>query len=320
MSVRRTVRSVVEMAFAYLGLSIIPVLSRGTIVRMAGRLGSAGFKLSGKTRRMALANLDLAFGDSLSTEEKKNIARRSFQMLALVLLDLFWFARHTRERILKHVEVDPSSEALRRAKPAIAVSGHFGNWEILGQAVALFDPPFLGIAAHIKNSMADRLLTRLRQGGNQRVAYREGAMREAVGVLNEGGRVGFLLDQNVLPRSGGVFVDFFGLSVPMSSAAERLAVRTGLPVILGFCVPAEAGRYTLYSPPALNPSDFAGREGAMTQAIAGVLEQEIRMRPGCWLWMYKRWKFIPPGAERGKFPFYSRPLAVSERKKKGDRI
>lgn len=313
MSIGRTVRGVGEMALAYLGLSIIPFIPRSAIVRLARRLGDLMFRLSGKTRRIALANIDIVFGDTLSPEEKKNIARQSFKSLCLVLLDLFWFARNTSDRIRKYVVMDASSVIMKSAKPAIAVTGHFGNWEILGQTVALVDPPFLAIAAHLKNSVADRLVTRLRSGGSQRVAYKEGAMREAVNVLKEGGRVGLLLDQNVLPKAGGVFVDFFGLPVPMSSAAERLSKLTGLPIIFGFCVPDDRGYYRLYSPPAIPLAETGTQDGVVTQTIARSLEAEIRRNPGCWLWMYKRWKYISPGTPREKYPFYSRPMIARGR-------
>jgi KDO2-lipid IV(A) lauroyltransferase len=231
-------------------------------------------------------------------------------------MDLFWFARHTNERLTKYVTMTPSSEAMLRAKPAVAVTGHFGNWEILGQAVALVDPPFLAVAAHLKNSSADRLITKLRGGGSQKVAYKEGAMREATNVLDEGGRVGLLLDQNILPRAGGTFVEFFGLPVPMSSAAERLARMKNVPIIFGFCVADDKGYYKLYSPPPMMPSEAGVQDGVITQAIARTLEAEIRRDPGHWLWMYKRWKYVPPGGQIEKYPFYAKPMALRDRSKK----
>jgi len=151
------------------------------------------------------------------------------------------------------------------------------------------------------------------------VAYKEGAAREAVRILKEGGRVGLLLDQNVLPMMGGTFVEFFGLPVPMSSVAERLALRTGLPVIFGFCIPDETGHYRLYSPPAILPAEVGNKEGAITQAVAQTLEDAIRNNPGSWLWMYKRWKFVPPDWPREKYPFYAKQVKMKTRREDGNK-
>lgn len=317
MIVRRRVHGVAGMALAYLlGLAIIPFLARGTIVRLARRLGGIGFRISGKTRRIALANLDLAFGNTISSEEKHRIARQSFQSFALVLIDLFWFARHTDERLAKYVTIAPSAKVALFTKPAIVVTGHFGNWEVFGQTFARIDPPFLAVAAHLKNSGPDRLLTKLRQGGSQKVAYKEGAMRAVIRVLDEGGKVGLVLDQNVLPNSGGMFVDFFGLPVPISSTAEKLSRKKGVPILLGSCMPDDKGFYDLTLPLSIPPPASGERDGTVTQAIARAFEAEIRRNPGQWLWMYKRWKYVRPGGQIEKYPFYAKQMTPSEEGKK----
>jgi len=314
MSFRRIARGVGEATLAYIGLAIIPFLSRRAILRTARCLGALAFRIPDKTRRIAFANIDLAYGSSLSQDEKNGIIKSSYQSFALVLLDLFWFARHTKERIRLYVKLDPSSEGVRDVKPSVSVTGHLGNWEIMGQAIALFDPPLLAVASHLKNSMTDRLLGKLRKGGSQMIAYREGAAREAVRILKEGGRVALLLDQNVAPLMGGRFVSFFGVPVSMSSAVERLAIRTGLPVTFAFCIADEDGRYRIYSPPAIMPGEVEHGEGIITQAVARILEDAIRRNPGSWLWMYKRWKYIPPDWPRDKFPFYAKPVKMKKKR------
>ncbi len=312
-------RGVMETVLAYAGLAIIPFLSRATIVKLSRRLGLLGFKWSAKTRRIAMANLDIAFGNSLTAAEKEAIAKRSYQTLVLAVLDVFWFSRNTDERLRRYVDLDALYASVKDIKPAIAVTGHFGSWEILGQSIALIDPPFLAVAAHIKNPGVDRVLERLRSRGSQRISFREGAMRDVMRILRDGGRVGLLLDQNVLPKDGGVFVDFFGLPVVMSSAAERLSRKTGHRVGFGFCVPDDDGFYRTHVPPPISPADAGAADGQITQRIANVLEEAIRGNPGRWIWMYMRWKYMPPGASREKYPFYARPVELAGRSKRQGR-
>ena len=43
-----------------------------------------------------------------------------------------------------------------------------------------------------------------------------------------------------------------------------------------------------------------------TERCAQAIEAEVRARPELWLWMYKRWKYIPEGEEPDRYPFYAR--------------
>jgi KDO2-lipid IV(A) lauroyltransferase len=310
---RRKTRSLFEIPLMYLGIAIVPLLPRAVVVGLAVIFGEVAFLVSRRTRRISRANLGVAFGDRLTPAEKRRIARASCRSLARVALDLFWFSRWTRKRITKYVAFDSSCDQTFRARPAISVGGHLGNWEMLGQAVALKDPPLLGIAAHLKNSTADSIVSRLRKGGNQQVVYKEGAARASLKMLKTGGRVGLLLDQNVLPSEGGIFVEFFGLKVPMSSVAETLARRTGAPLAFGFCIPDGKGHYTVHSRELLTIEDSPG-EGELTQKIADILQEEVSRNPAYWVWMYKRWKLIPEGESPAGYPYYARPIRPLERR------
>lgn len=307
----RKLRAPFEAAVAYAGSLIIPLLPRRAVISAAGFWGWIGYHLAISSRKIARANVELVFGSSLTAAQKKAMVRRAFRNVTLVILDLFWFSRNTRARVRRYVRFDSSMDVIRPLKPAISVTGHFGNWEILGQAVSYEDPPFLAVAAHVKNSIVDNMVGRLRRESNQQIAFKSGAVRQALRMLLAGGRVGLLLDQNILPREGGIYVDFFGLPVPMSSVAERLALKTGIPIVFSFCIPDGDG-YVCYAPPPILPGSFKPDTGAITRMIAGVLEQEILRHPECWVWMYKRWKHYQPGEKPAGYPFYSKPLPYEE--------
>jgi lauroyl/myristoyl acyltransferase len=50
-------------------------------------------------RRIALANLDCAFGQKYSASEKRRIVRESYQHFAQTMLDLMWSPRLTPGKI-----------------------------------------------------------------------------------------------------------------------------------------------------------------------------------------------------------------------------
>jgi lauroyl/myristoyl acyltransferase len=129
--------------------------------------------------------------------------------------------------------------------------------------------------------------------------------------LRRGEKVGALMDQNTLPREGGVWVDFYGQPVPVAAATAALCLMTGAELVFGFCLPRKDGSYFIRIPSSIPaPQNVDARDEKvqteLTQAIMGKLEEAIRETPGAWLWMYKRWKYIPKGRNRVGFPFYAK--------------
>jgi len=295
-----------EACLVGLALLIIPPLPRPVVVRLSRWLGALGFRLSRRDRRLALANLDVAFGDRLSDAEKTAIARESFRTFALVVLDLFWFQMFSRARLARWVAFDASMDAYFPPGPTVAVTAHFGNWEVMGLATAARGAPPVSVAAPLNNPVVGRLLTRGRRGTGQAVVGKHGAVRALLRALRGGGKVALLIDQNTLPAEGGRFVEFFGLPVPMSAAAARLSRHTQSDILPAFCVPDEGGGYRACALPPYRPAGNDEREA--TQRLAALLEDVIRADPGHWLWMYKRWKYVPPDGVRERYPFYAQPV------------
>jgi Kdo2-lipid IVA lauroyltransferase/acyltransferase len=312
-----------EAAAVALAVPVISRLSRGAVVRLANGLGNSAYRLSRRDRRIALANVDLAFGSSRGAAEKEAIVRGSFRTMALVLLDLLWFQRRTAERVKTWVSFDESYYRHYKAgEPSVVVTAHYGNWEAMGLAGGLAGAPCHSVAMPLKNPIVDKLLLQARRVTGQLVIPRQGAIKALIRALREGGTAAFLNDQNTLPEEGGRFVDFFGLPVPVSDAAEMLARRANARVFFMCTVVDEAGRYRIESePPILPDSSAAAGDAAITQRTTQFLEGRIRSRPELWLWMYKRWKYVPPGADAAKYPFYARAISAerAEGKTSGNR-
>ena len=93
------IRARFEVLGVRLGFVFIPLMPRCTVLALARFVGAGIYTCSGRNRRVGLANLDIAFGDTKPPTEKKKILRRSIQHFTLSLLDLFWFMRHQAERL-----------------------------------------------------------------------------------------------------------------------------------------------------------------------------------------------------------------------------
>lgn len=284
----------------------VPLLPRKAVIGFAYLAGQLAWLVDRRDRRIAMANLDLAFGAMMDRRQKRWIARQSFVTFARVGLDYFWLSRHTRARYERFVMMEDSLRQWIGRGPALAVTAHYGNWEVLGQLAALHGEPPASVAKPVRNPMIDQRINAIREHTGQLIVPREGALKALVRRLKEGGDVALILDQDTKISEGGVFAMFFGVPVPMSSAAAALAVKLAVPIVPVFCRRESGGRYRCYARPALTPDAIKGLSvEEITQRIAGLFEEEVRSDPRQWLWMYKRWKRRMPGFDPSRYPFYA---------------
>ena len=304
MKLRKRIRRVPEALLVLFARAVIPRLSRRGVLRLSRFLGYGAYLLSPTLRRVAAANLDLAFGDTKTAEEKRAINLASFRSFTLVMLDLFWFNRRTLERLDNYLKYDDSFALLFREPPAIILTAHIGNWEIVSVGAGAMGLPMTSIAMPMKNPFADQELNRLREKTGSETAARKGAIRYVIKALRGGRGTALLVDQNTLPEEGGIFVPFFGLPVPVTKATGSLWARTKAKIMVSWCIPDDNGVYTVYSRPPLSAESLASTE-ATALRVTQELEKVIREHPQFWLWSYKRWRFYREIDDSKAYPFYA---------------
>jgi KDO2-lipid IV(A) lauroyltransferase len=266
----------------------------GALVRRVGEgLGLLFYLFDAVHRRIALANLAIAF-PSRSSRECRAIARSTFRHFGRLLLELLKYASLPRERQLALVEWEGEDRvrlALAQGKGILFCTGHFGFWEQQALAHALKFGPMAVMARPLDNRKLHGLLERIRSSNGNAVVYRRGAVRRALRLLAEGKSVGILIDQH-MSSPDAIYVDFFGRQAATTSTLAALAIRTRAPVIPLFAFPLPGGRYRMiYERPVEPPphdSPDAVRE--FTQRCTDVLEMHVRRRPELWLWMHRRWR------------------------------
>lgn len=280
-----------------------------TVARRVGEgLGVMFFLADRAHRRVALANLEVAFPQR-SASEREAIARAMFRHFGRLLLELLKFASLPQQRQLELVEWEGAERvrlALAQGKGILFCTGHFGYWEHQALAHALMFEPMAVMARALDNPQLHGLLERLRTSNGNPVLYRHGAVRKALRLLSEGKGVGILIDQH-MTSPDAIYVDFFGRPAATTSTLAALALRTGAPVIPLFAFPLPGGRYRMIYEQPIEPPDPDSPDAVreFTQRCTDVLEMHVRRHPELWLWMHRRWRDSPGGALEstpGMFP------------------
>src|ERR1700722_16573294 len=94
--------------------------------------GTIAYHLHRPFRKKALANLAIAFGKTKTEEERKKIAKKSFQNLMITCLEFFRFKKsHNNLSEIVTLEKNPEVENLLINKQGIVfLTAHQANWEI----------------------------------------------------------------------------------------------------------------------------------------------------------------------------------------------
>ncbi|MFH1862514.1 MAG: lysophospholipid acyltransferase family protein [bacterium] len=186
-------------------------------------------------------------------------------------------------------------EALKLGKGGIVVSGHLGNWELMGAATAVLGFPVSYIVTSQSNNRVDALMDELRRSVGIEIIKRRDALKGVIKVLNNNRLIAILSDQDA--HEAGVFVPFFGRLASTPRGAAMFALRTGAALIFVESYRQGTDRlkvhFQLISKDGLSRnSDEAVKE--LTRRFTEKLEEAVRRHPEQWFWMHRRWKTSPP--------------------------
>jgi KDO2-lipid IV(A) lauroyltransferase len=110
------------------------------------------------------------------------IAKEAFRNIGASVLELGWgMRRMNRSVFFRTVQVeglDIIQSALSRKKGAIILPAHYGNWEIMANAVGYLGIHAYFVAKTLKNPYLDKMVNDYRCETGNKVIYMNGASRE----------------------------------------------------------------------------------------------------------------------------------------------
>ena len=106
---------------------LIPLIPFGLLRVLADFAGSVFYLADRRSRAVALANLEAAFGSEMSPKRRRQVARKSLQVFARTFLELFWTPRLNRKNVEKFVsfenpEIFRALLATKQESPTIGIT------------------------------------------------------------------------------------------------------------------------------------------------------------------------------------------------------
>ncbi|MDX2146895.1 MAG: lysophospholipid acyltransferase family protein [Planctomycetota bacterium] len=297
-------------------------------VEIARGIGNRFAKLpfNKKRLRQAMEHLEVAF-PAMDIDQRRALAIRSYEhlfalgaefVLATRMLNLDSWIEH-----LTLGNLGPGVRALTLDRPCILITGHVGNWELIGYTIALLGFPMHAIYRPLDNAPLDRWVRRARAMRGLVLVSKFGAMKELPPVIKRGAPVGFVADQNGGDR--GVFVPFFGRLASTYKSVGLLAMQADASIVCGYAkrlnpgetpqrpvlfgseapAPASGLHYCATLTDVFGPEDWSTQPDPLfylTARYRRAIEHMIRQAPEQYLWMHRIWRARPPHERQGK-PF-----------------
>ena len=280
---------------------VVRVLPLPAALKLGSALGSLLRMFARKRYRVALKNLRIAFGSSLSESERDRIAKASFRHFGMFAMESIKFGYLSREEVAKRIYVSPEDmrefeEIMKQGRGCLLITGHLGNFEIAGRWITDRGYELFALARRARDRGTTDEMTRTRERMGIKVITIDKSIKPVLAGLKRNACLAIVCDQNATD----VFVPFFGRLTGTVDGPARIALRMGAPMLFFYCVRDGKGGYVIRSAGHYQAEATSDNEKDVARVMTEVnkrLEAIIRAEPEQWLWFHDRWKSSPQTEE-----------------------
>lgn len=288
-----------------LAVCVIQAFSLPAARKFSGALAWLAYRVDRRHREVARENLRHAFPGRYTEAELRQVVQAVYHHFCTVLVEIIHMPRKLHvNNWLRHLTAKnsrPFVDALLSGRPLLIVTGHFGNWEMAGYVLGLLGFTTHAIARPLDNRYLDDFLRRFREKTGQKILAKHGDFEHMQALLDGGGVIATLADQDAGRR--GVFVDFFGRPASTHKAIALLALEHRVPLaVTGTYKIGQPMNYEIVTEDVIYPEDYDDSPDAVraiTQRFTSALERLVRLAPEQYFWLHRRWKHQPQ-AKKGK--------------------
>ena len=216
---------------------------------------------------------------SLTTSVGRNIG--------ITLSELFSpddFVKTVTNCVLKGDGLEALKYAHEQGRPAIVVSGHFGNYDVVRANLIAMNFRVGGLYRRINNPYFDayyiksisKIGTPLFQRGHR-------GLKAMLTFLRGGGILAVLIDQRF---ANGEPLSFMGKTAYTPVSIADLALKLDAIVVPAYAVRQPDLSYEVHIEGQIEHSTAI----KMTQELNDSLERRVQRNPEQWLWIHRRWK------------------------------
>ncbi len=279
-------------------IKILRMMTGDQSIAFMRYIGRIAFIFAKHERKNMLKHLSMAYGNEKNRDELYDLGKRVFLNLSACAADAVRLPRLVADGAIdKIVEVenfDIFKQYVADGNGVILMSGHYGNWELLGTWLVRQGMNLKVVAKKSYDPRLDKLIVDYRNQAGYANTARGNAVKAVVKGLMNGDVYGLLFDLDTKVK--GVFVNFFGRLAHTATIPVILSRQLGSPIVPVFIKLNKDFTYKIMCFDALELVDTGDDDKDVvtnTQICSDFYEKIIRKYPEQWIWMHKRWKKQP---------------------------
>lgn len=279
------------------GCLAVRIFPRPWLYRFADRLADIGFYLFHGFRTKSIRNVSFALREKLTGVEVEALVRKSLRNFFRDFVEIVVALAIPPDKLRSEIPIagrEHLDRALAKGNGVIALSGHLGNFFLVGTRLAtegyatwvLINPP--------RNRDFARFMDNYRLKVRQKTIHarpRREALRKLNQVIRCNGIAVVIADE--FRGNDGIHVPFFGRTVLARRGPATLSLRTGASVVPIYLIHDASQGLKMIIEPELelirsDKDKSAIREN--TLRITQWLERTVRAYPEQWNWMNIDWQ------------------------------
>jgi len=268
-------------------LGKIPLGARRSFGRMLGELAAL---IPMREKKIALLQLALILPEA----DPAATYRRMMVSLAQTFFESFNLAAvlEQQERFLEWDLSARFDEIPKKKLPAIFLSAHCGNWDLLAAAAIKRGHSIYVVGREARLPILQSLLDQIRKRYGTQTLWRGAtSARTVFETLRQKHGVAALIDQDLKVKSLPTL--FFGRECQTSSSLVEIAKRVNAVIFSSFIFRKPDGKFLI----EIKEIDAKLSVQETLNEFNRRLEMRLKQFPDQWVWFHKRWRTLPNGAK-----------------------
>ena len=254
------------------------------------------YKFNKKHLKIARANLDLVYGNSISKERKEQIIYNSYKSLVFNLYEFIENQRISKDELLAKADIlnkEIIEKAFKDNRKIIYITAHYGGWEITLPYIALMFGEIAVVNRKMNNPYMQKRYAEARTKNKITMLDKTSAAKGMIKAFKENKTVCVVIDQYL---NSGIDIEFLGKTTKATDSTSRIALKFDAVIIPIFTLCNDFRDWTIKvcEPIDVKTYEFKSEDKIkeLTQIQNDILSKQILEKPDFWLWQHKRFKDV----------------------------
>ncbi len=220
----------------------------------------------------------------------KEIMKKNFEYYGMLNVEFLYINKLMNKIDTDFLGQDYIRESLKNGKGFLLATLHMANWDLAGIMLATNFRPVYAIVDDLGGGYS-KYIQETRQKYGMNVILPNKNLKEAYSCLKNNHILNVLIDRPASKNEKGVEIEFFGKKTYVATVAARIALATGAPVALGYCIRTNNNfKGILRKPIDFQPEGNQENDiKNLTQKIFNEAEEVISEYPEQWYMFRRMW-------------------------------